>query len=227
MTFHIVTIFPNLFDPYLKESIVGKGIKKGKIKVKIYDLRDFTTGKHKKVDDKAYGGGPGMVLKVEPLVAALSTITKGKDKKEVLIVLTAPAGRELSNKLASVWSKKYEHIVFVAGRYEGLDKRIKRVLKDMQLKVQELSIGPYVLTGGELPALVAIDAIARQLPGVLGKEESLEEKRYGVGTPAYTRPEVFKYKGKEYKVPRVLLSGDHSKVGKWRTRASKRAGKVE
>jgi len=217
MTFHILTIFPELFAPYLGESIIGKGIKSGKIKVKIYDLRRFTKDKRHRVDDKVYGGGPGMVLGVEPLSRALEYILKGKNKSKTLVVLTAPAGREFSNKLASVWAKKYEHIVVIAGRYEGFDERIKSVIKNgMGFSVQEISVGPYVLTGGEIPALIIVDATSRQIPGVLGKSESIEESRYGVGMPTYTRPEIFQFKDKKYKVPGVLLSGNHAKVDKWR-----------
>ena len=217
MTFHILTIFPELFAPYLGESIIGKGIKSGKIKVKIYDLRRFTKDKRHRVDDKVYGGGPGMVLGVEPLSRALEYILKGENKSKTLVVLTAPAGREFSNKLASVWAKKYEHIVVIAGRYEGFDERIKSVIKNgMGFSVQEISVGPYVLTGGEIPALIIVDATSRQIPGVLGKSESIEESRYGVGMPTYTRPEIFQFKDKKYKVPGVLLSGNHAKVDKWR-----------
>ena len=217
MTFHILTIFPELFAPYLGESIIGKGIKSGKIKVKIYDLRRFTKDKRHRVDDKVYGGGPGMVLGVEPLSRALEYILKGKNKSKTLVVLTAPAGREFSNKLASVWAKKYEHIVVIAGRYEGFDERIKSVIKNgMGFSVQEISVGPYVLTGGEIPALIIVDVTSRQIPGVLGKSESIEESRYGVGMPTYTRPEIFQFKDKKYKVPGVLLSGNHAKVDKWR-----------
>ncbi|KKU19649.1 MAG: tRNA (guanine-N(1)-)-methyltransferase [Parcubacteria group bacterium GW2011_GWA1_47_11] len=217
MTFHILTIFPELFEPYLSESIIGRGIQSGKIKTKIYDLRRFTLSKHYKVDGKAYGGGPGMVLGVEPLSRALSQILKGKSKRKTLVVLTDPSGKSFSNQLAAAWAKKYEHIVVVAGRYEGFDQRIKSVVKNgMGFAVQEISVGPFVVTGGEIPALLMIDATARQIPGVLGKNESLEEARYGVGVSAYTRPEIFKFKGKTYKVPAVLLSGDHGKIDKWR-----------
>src|SRR3989344_4392670 len=125
MTFHILTIFPKLFEPYLGESIIGRGIKSGKIKAKIYDLRKFTKDKHYKVDDKTYGGGPGMVIGVESLSKALNQILKGKPKSKTLVILTAPGGEEFSNKVASNWSKKYEHLVILAGRYEGFDERIK------------------------------------------------------------------------------------------------------
>ncbi len=217
MTFHIITIFPKLFRPYLAESIIGRGIKSGRIKTKIYDLREFTKDKHHKVDDKTYGGGPGMVMGVEPLSRALKEVLKGKPKNKTLVFLTAPAGKEFSNKLAVTWAKKYEHLVLIAGRYEGFDERIISVIKKgIGFPVQEVSIGPYVLTGGEIPALIIIDATARQVPGILGKSESLEESRYGTGVPVYTRPEVFKFKGRGYRVPGVLLSGDHARIDKWR-----------
>ena len=217
MTFHILTIFPKLLEPYLGESILGRGIKSGKVKVKIYDLRKFTRDKHHKVDDRAYGGGPGMVIGVEPVSRALSHILKGKSKKKTLVILTAPGGKGFSNQIASAWARGYEHLVIICGHYEGFDERIKSVIKkSMGFPVLEVSVGPYVLTGGEIPALIIVDATARQIPGVLGKKESLEESRYGVGLPTYTRPEVFKLKGKIYKVPKVLLSGDHSRIDKWR-----------
>jgi len=216
MTFHIITIFPKLFEPYLKESVIGRGMKKGIVSTKIYDLREFTKDKHQQVDDKAYGGGPGMVLKIEPIVAALNKILRGKDKKKCLVILTKPGGAQFTNKIAQGWSKKYKHIIILAGRYEGFDERIGAVLKDLKVDSKELSIGSYVLTGGELPALVIVDVITRQIPGVLGKDESVEEKRYGIGVKAYTRPEVFKHKGKEYKVPKALLSGNHAEIEKWR-----------
>ena len=228
MTFHIITLLPEVFDAYFKESIIGKAIKKRLIKVKFYDLRDFSKDKkHKRVDEKAYGGGPGMVLGVEPLVRAIEKATarqtgsRGKiqgtarqtgsrDKRQVKIILLAPGGRQFDNKIAQNLTK-YKDIVLIAGRYEGVDERIKKVFR-----VEEVSIGPYVLTGGEIPAMVVVDAVSRQIKGVLGKNESLEEKRYGVGVPAYTRPEVFKHKGKNYKVPKVLLSGDHKEIAAWR-----------
>lgn len=217
MTFHILTIFPEIFTPYLSESIIGKGIKDGKIKVKMYDLRKFTKDKRHKVDDKVYGGGPGMVLGIDPLSRALLHILKGINRNKTLVILTAPAGKEFTNKQASNWANKYDHIVVIAGRYEGIDARIKSVIQSgLGFQVQEISVGPYVLTGGEIPALIIIDATSRQISGILGKSESIEEGRYGVGIPVYTRPEVFEFKGKKYRVPGVLLSGNHAKVDKWR-----------
>jgi len=209
MTFHIITLFPEVFDAYFKESVIGKAIKKSRIKVKFYDLRKFSKDKkHKKVDDKAYGGGPGMVLEVEPIVRAVAKATRGK--KNPKIILFSAAGKQLDNKMAKGLTG-HKDIVLIAGRYEGVDERVKKILK-----VEEVSIGPYVLTGGEVPAMALVDAVARQIKGVLGHEESLEEKRYGVGVPVYTRPETFKYKKKKYSVPKVLLSGDHAEIEKWR-----------
>jgi len=217
MTFHILTIFPDLFDSYLKESVIGKGIDSKKVQVKIHDLRKFTKDKHNNVDDKPYGGGPGMVLQIEPIILALEKILKGKKKKETLVLITEAAGKQFDNKKAKQLSSKYKDIVILAGRYEGFDNRTKSVIqRGLEFKVEEVSIGPYVLTGGELPALVIIDAISRQIEGVLGKSQSIEENRYGVGMPTYTRPEEFKFKGKTYKVPKVLLSGDHKKIDQWR-----------
>lgn len=208
MRFDIITIFPELFPPYLKESILGRARERKKIQTEIYNLRNFTRDPHKKVDDKPYGGGPGMVFQVEPLARALADIPR---KKKSLVVLFSAAGRQFDAKLAAAWAKKYEQIIMIAGRYEGVDARIKKICN-----IQEISIGPFVLTGGELPALVVMDAVARYIPGVLGDAESLEEKRHGIGVPAYTRPEVFAWKGKKYRVPKVLLSGDHKKIEAWR-----------
>jgi len=236
MTFHIITLFPEVFDAYFKESIIGKAISKRRIKVKFYDLRKFSNDKkRKKADDKVYGGGPGMVLEPGPVVRAVEkaigdkrqwtsdkrqgTGNKGqetRDKGQVKIILFAPAGRQFDNKIAQDLTK-YKDVVLIAGRYEGVDKRIKKIFK-----VEEVSIGPYVLTGGEIPAMAVVDAVARQIKGVLGKDESLEEERYGVGVPAYTRPEIFKHKGKNYRVPKVLLSGNHKEIAAWR-KAHRRA----
>ncbi|MBU2101215.1 tRNA (guanosine(37)-N1)-methyltransferase TrmD [Patescibacteria group bacterium] len=219
MTFHILTIFPEVLKPYLKESVLGRAVKKGLIKVKFYDLRDFTDDKHNKVDDKAYGGGPGMVIKVEPLVKAMQHILKGRSKKSVKVLVTEPSGKIFDNKMATNLSKGPKHIVIIAGRYEGLDERFIKVLSSKTgfgVNVEQVSTGPYVLTGGELPAMAIVDAVSRHIKGVLGKELSLEEKRLGVGVPAYTRPEVFKHKGRSYSVPSDLISGDHEKIKKWR-----------
>ena len=213
MRFDIISIFPNIFDSYLNESIIKRAREKKLVDVRVHDLRNFSSGAHKRVDDRPFGGGPGMVLKVEPLVRAIAAIPK---KKKHLIILFSAGGKQFDAADSIAWPKKYDQIIMIAGRYEGVDERIKKIYSTKGGKMQEISIGPYVLTGGELPSMVVIDAISRHIPGVLGKEESLEETRYGVGVPTYTRPEVFEYKGKKYRVPKELLSGDHKKIEEWR-----------
>lgn len=219
MTFHIITALPGLFGPYLRESVLGRAIKRKLIGVRIYDLRDFTRDKHRKIDDRPYGGGPGMVIGLEPLVRALKQICKGKAKNKIKVFITDPAGKQFNSRTAQLSANRYQDIVIIAGRYEGLDDRIFRILKSkggFAINAEKVSVGPYVLTGGEIPALILIDAIARHIGGVLGKEESLEEKRLGTGIPAYTRPATFRYLNKNYSVPQVLLSGDHKKIEVWR-----------
>ena len=141
--------------------------------------------------------------------------------KNPLVILFSASGKQFNSKMASDFAKKYKHIVMIAGHYEGIDERIKKIIRNLKLKISELSIGPYVLTGGELPAMIVVDAVSRHISGVLGKDESLEEKRYGVGVPTYTRPEVIKYKNKKYPVPKVLLSGNHKKIEEWRKKHQK------
>lgn len=211
--FDIITIFPHIFDSYIHESMIKRARAKKLVDIRVYNLRDFTKDKHHKIDDKPYGGGPGMVFKIEPLVKALSNL---RLKRNTKIILFSPAGNQFRARIAREFAKKEKRIVMVAGRYEGIDERIKKIIKDLGFRLQEFSIGPYVLTGGELPALVMLDAVSRHIPGVLGKSDSLEEKRFGVGMPAYTRPETFMYKSKRYSVPKVLLSGDHKKIDEWR-----------
>jgi len=155
-----------------------------------------------------------VVFKIESLVKAISSL-KLKSKKTKIILFSA-SGKQFDSKMAGNFAKKYDHIVMIAGHYEGVDERIKKVIRNLKLEISELSIGPYVLTGGELPAMIVVDAVSRHILGVLGKDESLEEKRYGVGVPMYTRPEVFKFKNKKYSVPKILLSGDHKEIEKWR-----------
>lgn len=219
MTFHIITALPELFGPYLGESILGRAIKRKLIGVKIYDLRDFTRDKHRKIDDRPYGGGPGMVIGLEPLVRALKQVCRGKTKDGIKVFITDPAGKQFNSQAAQLSANRYQNIVIIAGRYEGLDDRVFKILKSkrgFEMNTEKVSIGPYVLTGGEVPALVLIDAIARHINGVLGREESLEEKRLGTGIPAYTRPATFRYLDKSYKVPSILLSGDHKRIEVWR-----------
>lgn len=216
MRFDIITIFPRIFDSYFNESMIKRAREKKLIDVKIHDLRKFSRDKHKKVDDKPYGGGPGMVIKLEPLVRAVSSLKlKNKDEK-VKIIFFSASGKQFNAKMAADWAEKYKRIIMIAGHYEGVDERVKKMIQGSIFKVQEVSVGPYVLTGGEIPAMIVIDAVSRHIPGVLGKAESLEEKRHGMGVPVYTRPETFIWKGKKYQVPKVLLSGNHRKIAVWR-----------
>jgi tRNA (guanine37-N1)-methyltransferase len=215
MKFNIITIFPEIFNSYFNESIIKRAQENKKIKINVVNLRDFSNDKHKKVDDSPYGGGPGMVFKIEPLAKAVDSVLKIKNK--VKIILFSPAGKQFDNKMAVDWTKKYKNIVMIAGHYEGVDERIKKLFK-----IEEISVGPYVLTGGELPAMIVVDAVSRQIEGVLGKNESLEEKRNGIGLPVYTRPESFTFKGKTVKVPSVLLQGNHKKIEEWRINRGKR-----
>lgn len=220
MTFHIVTLFPEAIEPYFKSSIVGKARQKGLVKVRYYNLLDFTANKHGRIDDRPYGGGPGMVLQIEPILKAVKSAKSKTGKSKVKIILFSASGKQFNNKTASRLAENFNHLILISGRYEGIDERIKKILKDEFSgkggRLEELSIGPYVLTGGELPAMLLVDAVSRQIKGVLGKGESLEEKRSGVGVPAYTRPEIFTYRRKKYRVPQVLLSGNHTEIEKWR-----------
>ena len=215
MRFDIITIFPKIFDSYFNESIIKRAREKKLIDIRIHNLRDFSRDKHKKVDDKPYAGGPGMVMALDPLVRAISSL-KPNDKKAKIILFSA-AGKQFTSHKAREYSKKYNRIIMICGRYEGIDERFKKIFK-----MEEISIGPYVLTGGEIPALAVVDALSRHIPGVLGSAESLEEARYGAGMPVFTRPEAFIWKGKKYRVPAILLSGDHKKIEAWRKKQQKR-----
>ncbi len=208
MNFHIITLFPNAFDSYINESIVARAVKDKKIKIKFYNPRDFTKDKHKRVDQKPYGGGPGMVLEAEAVLKAVDKAVGKKNK--VKVIFLAPNGKQFDNVYAKKLSKQYKDVVIISGRYEGIDARVRKILK-----AEVITVGPYVLTGGELPAMIILDAVARQIKGVLGNEASVEEDRIS-SSDVYTRPEVLKHKGKNYRVPKVLLSGDHKKIDEWR-----------
>lgn len=212
MKFHVVTLFPEVVETYTNASILGRAQKNKLLSVKAYQLRDFVTKPSKtkagewfnrKVDDKPYGGGPGMVLQAEPFIRAVEKIKKGK--KTVKVLITSAGGKPLTNEYAKKLAKQKE-VVILCGRYEGIDARVKKVLK-----AEEVSVGDYILTGGEIPALAIIDATARQIKGVLGTFDSLEESRIA-SHDVYTRPEVFTHKGKKYGVPKVLLSGHHANI---------------
>lgn len=213
MRFHVVTIFPEMFDSYLKESILGRAIKAKKISIKFYNPWDFCPDKER-VDGRPYGGGPGMVLRPEFMIRAIEKAVRAS-KTKPFVINFVPAGEKFTTALAKKFAKKYADIIFIAGRYEGIDGRVDKIFK-----TKKISIGDYVLTGGEMPAMVLIDSISRQVPGVLGKYESLEEERVS-SSEVYTRPEVLKYKGKNYRVPKVLLSGNHKKIDEWKNKNKK------
>lgn len=210
MNWHVITLFPEMFDSYMNESLMARAKEKKLMKVNFLNPRDFTKDKHRKVDDRPYGGGPGMVMYAEPILKAIEKAKKGKDAKKTKTVILSPGGKMFTNKIAKDWAKKYSNIILISGRYEGIDARVKKISK-----AEEISIGDYVLTGGELPAMVLIDSTMRQTAGFLGKTESIEENR-NASHEVYTRPEILKYKSKNHKVPKVLLSGHHDNIEKWR-----------
>ena len=221
MVFHLITIYSESIKNYFDSSILMRAQKNKLIKIKFHNPRDFAKDKHKKIDDKPFGGGPGMVLKIEPIIKIIGSILKIKNQKsKIKIIVLSPAGKQFTQKMAREWAKKYKEIVLISGHYEGIDARVKTALRITGYALQEISIGPYVLTGGELPSAVIVDAVSRQIPGVLGKKESLEDER-GIGIPVYTRPEIFEYRGKKYKAPKVLLSGNHKKIYEWRKKYAK------
>lgn len=216
MRFHIITIFPEAFDSYLKESIIGRAIEAKKIKVSFYNPISFCKPKER-VDGRPYGGGPGMVLRPEVFIKsiekALKVISKNQ-KAKVKIINFSPSGKKFDTSYAKTSAKKYTDIILISGRYEGIDARVKKIFK-----AEDISIGDYVLTGGELPAMALLDCISRQIPGVLGTYESLEEERVS-SSEVYTRPEILKYKNKNYKVPKVLLSGNHKAINEWKQKGN-------
>lgn len=211
--FKIITIFPEILSSYYNESIIKRACDKKIINIENYNLRDWTTDNHKTVDDTPYGGGAGMLMKIEPLYKALQAIKKGGNSKKRKIVLMAASGTTWTQKKAKEYTKLDETII-ICGRYEGVDARIKEFIDE------EISIGDYVLTGGELGAAVMIDSISRLLPGVLGNDDSaIEESHSEEGVmeyPQYTRPEIFKVGKKSFPVPRVLLEGNHKLINEWR-----------
>jgi len=220
MKFHVITLFPEVCEAYTSASILGraqksekgKGAKvKGKqISVKYYNPREYSKDKHHKVDERPYGGGPGMVMQALPVLKASEKAIGRKNPKKVKVLLMSPRGKKFDQAYAKKLALTYTDLVIISGRYEGIDSRVKKILK-----AEEVSTGDYVLTGGELPALTIIDAVARNISGVLGTFESLEDERVSSGE-MYTRPEVFEYKKKKYKVPQVLLGGNHAEIEKWK-----------
>ena len=213
MKFDIVTIFPAMIEQPLAAGILGRAIERGTLDVRVRDLRDFTTDRHRVVDDVPYGGGPGMVLKPEPIFRALDAIEAERGRPSA-VVMTSPQGVRFTHDQAQRLSRM-THIVFLCGRYEGVDERVR------QRVTEELSIGDYVLSGGELPALVRIDAIARLVPGVVGDERSVAEDSFSRGLldfPQYTRPAQVPGAVEALRVPDVLLSGNHAEIRRWRKR---------
>lgn len=273
MRFDIITIFPKIFTSYLNESILARAQAEKLVTICSHDIRKFSHDKHKKVDDKPYGGGAGMVLKAEPILMAVDNILKKNSKHEIRnskhiqsiksrkiktkIVVLSAKGRQFTQKMAYDWAKKYDQLVLISGRYEGIDERAQKVLKKTvtdgtilsdskklysilasPISVEEISIGPYVLTDGDAAAMVIISAVARLIPGVikfeslqeeshwsslLRKEKTVSAKDGDLEYPHYTRPEVFEWKGKKYRVPKILLSGDHKRIRLYRERKRKKA----
>lgn len=223
MKFHLLTIFPAIFDSYLNESILKRARDKKAAEYQIHNLRDWASDNHQTVDDTPYSGGAGMLMKIEPLYKALEDIKKLNKKvnpKKRKIFLMSAGGQKWTQALARKYSK-LDEMILICGRYEGVDARIKKFID------AEISIGDYVLTGGELPALTLIDSMVRLLPGVLGNSQSIVEESHSesglLEYPQYTRPEIFVAGGKKYPVPKILLSGDHKKIEAWRRQQMKRA----
>jgi tRNA (guanine37-N1)-methyltransferase len=214
MKFIILTLFPEAFESYFSISLIKRALAKKFIDIKLVNLRDYTNDPHKTVDDRPYGGGAGMVLRVDIIDKALKGLKAKKGTKDKLIVLMTPQGKKFDQKLVTKLSK-FKTIVLICGRYEGFDERVRKLV-DM-----EVSIGDFVLTGGEIPAMAIVDAVSRFVPGVLGKAESLHEESFTSGMleyPQYTRPEVHN----KMRVPKILLSGDHGKVKAWRQQEAKK-----
>ncbi|MGA9160752.1 MAG: tRNA (guanosine(37)-N1)-methyltransferase TrmD [Actinomycetota bacterium] len=211
MRIDVVTIFPGIFDGPLRESLLGRAIEAGVLEVRVHDLRESTTDRHRQVDDESYGGGPGMVMKPEPLFAAVEALGSGERRT----LLLSPAGRRLDQALVRELASE-PWLVLICGRYEGVDERVVQ-----GLPAEEVSIGDYVLSGGEVPALVVLEAVTRLVPGVIGREESHERDSFGpdglLDHPHYTRPAEFR----GMRVPEALLSGNHAEIERWRREAAR------
>jgi tRNA (guanine37-N1)-methyltransferase len=213
MQFDIITIFPKILKSYYNESIIGRALNKKKIQIKYHNLRDFTNDKHKSVDDTPYGGGPGMILKAEPIIKALQSIKRQKKSK---IIMLDPKGKIYDQKTVTRFSK-LNQIIFVNGYYEGIDARIDKFIDE------KISMGKFVLSNSELATAMIIDSTTRLLPEVLGNADSLKNESFTdhfIEHPQYTKPEEIKIKNKTYKVPQVLLSGHHAKIKEWQEKNS-------
>jgi len=228
ISFDVITIFPELFKPFIEESLLLRARKKKLLKIQAHDLRQWTKDKHRSVDDKPFGGGLGMVMRVEPVYRAVSTL-KSKvqnPKSKTKVILFTPRGKKFTQAMAYDLSKQNQ-LIFICGRYEGVDERIAKHIADL-----ELSIGDYVLMGGEVPAMAVIETVSRLIPGVIGKPQFLKErltkgrKRGFLEYPQYTRPEVFESKrGVKWKVPKVLMSGNHKEIEQWKAEHGRVIGK--
>lgn len=228
MRFNVITIFPEIFNSFLKESLLAKAQEKKIIKINIHNLRNWASGKHKVVDDTPYGGGPGMVLKIEPFYEAIREIRSKKffvegsrakpgiaveERKKSKIIFLSPRGKKFTQKLAQKWAKELKQLIIISGRYEGIDERVKKIASET------ISVGDFITLGGEVPAMAIIEATARLIPGVVGKKRSIEKLDF----PQYTRPEIFSPKKRvKWPVPKVLVSGNHKKIEEWRKKHSKK-----
>lgn len=224
MRFDIISVTPQAFESYFNTSILKRARERKLIDIRVHHLRDYAEGKYRQVDDKPYGGGAGMVLMPEPILKAAAKI---KTKKKAEVIVFSAKGKQFNQKIAYDWARKYDQLILVSGRYEGIDERVAGILK-----AEEISIGPYVLTDGDVASMAVTSAVARLIPGVISLESLHEESHWnlllkdeekkgkGLEYPQYTRPEVLKYKGKAYRVPKVLLSGDHKKIAEWREHAA-------
>jgi len=213
--FDIITIFPEIFDSYFKESLIKRALDKRLIKINIHDLRKWTKDKRHTVDDKPFGGGLGMVLKIDPIYSAIAALKRKTKSEKRKIILFSPGAKKFNQKMAYKFSK-LDQLILICGRYEGVDERVAKYIAD-----EEISIGDYVLMGGEIPAMAIVEAVSRLIPGIVGKAQFLKEKvtknKGFVEYPQYTRPEAFN----NWKVPKVLLSGNHKKIEEWRKKNKK------
>ncbi len=216
MRFHVLTIFPAMFDGPMSESIVARAVERGLVEINLHDIRDYTTDRHRSVDDYPYGGGYGMVMKPEPIFEAVGSVRESADLKGAPpVILLTPQGTPLTQRIVERLAT-YDDLVLICGRYEGVDERVRE-----RIATCEISVGDYVLSGGELAAMVVIDAVTRLIPGAVGSIESTQNDSFSTGLlqfPQYTRPSV--YEGSE--VPEVLLSGNHGEIERWRRRESLR-----
>ena len=217
INFYILTLFPDSFRSYFNTSLLKRAQKRNLIKIHLIDLRKFASDRHKSVDDRPYGGGPGMVLKVEPIYQAVKKIKKKIKKGKALVILFSLRGKKFNQKEAERLSQ-FQHLILICGRYEGVDERVAKYIAD-----EEISVGDYILTGGEIPAMIVVDTVSRLIPGMVGNISSLEELKGSY--PVYTRPAIFypepKNKKKRWPVPKVLLSGNHKKIEEWRKKKDK------